>query len=167
MRISMIGAAVSLILPFVADRSITAQNPDAVRRELARRVPVTIVQPVTQSGDRKKAIQRARNGGDLIVLPPDATAHELTTSLLALLQMRDQQGDQASQDGSFRVRGPAVAPPLDYHDYQSAKTLAKLAAQPVQKRGDLGYVRVYTIYLPNQAFRDSLRAAGRFGVGRH
>jgi hypothetical protein len=139
-------------------------------REVARRVPVTVVlaDSFPYTGAAAVIMRRtSEHPRDVIVLPASAgNGARLAAATMHLLIIRDRGGDTASAPGLFRVPEAAANSRLVQRDIGTAgAVVGRLRTRARESIPGVGRVRATEIYLPSRAMRDTLRSKGRLRVG--
>lgn len=95
---------------------------------------------------------RNRNPGDVILIGPDATAHDLSEAIHALVLIRRHAGAQVTSSGTMRVRPAGNVrrrSPLPW----AARVIADLKHAARRDVPGVGVVSAVEIWLPRQAGR--------------
>jgi hypothetical protein len=147
---------------------LSAQTSSA--REIARRVPVTVVlaDSFPYSGATAAIVRRPRTQPhDVILLSPSSSGAALAAAVMQLLIIRERDGDVPVAPSLFRVREGARAGHLLEPEMATAISIVdRLRTKPKRSLpGVTGRVRTTEIYLPSRAMRDEMKSGRRLRFG--
>ena len=146
-------AALLIILPICAPAQQSAPANPAV----PRRVPLTIALVRTMPDPQAPFVILRRSRGtirDIVLLPQNATAAQLSDAIRGVLTARSVAGDSASTSAMLRMRNSAGQRPRTIIPW-TERVLADLQRAPPRPLEGIGTVRSVMIWLPPQHHRAS------------
>lgn len=150
----------TFLLPLIAVMLVLLSDATAARGQTrANRVPATVALSDVAPKGARFLVKRfpGAAGGDVIVLPPDASAADLSAAVRTLLTVRERDGDTPRANRTVRLR-PGSAASLTRASYPwAARVLADVSRSNRTTVPGIGRVRAVQIWLPGQGQRERAR----------